>query len=117
MSIEQITLTIIATLLVFIFFRLGSILSQLENNQSTIETSQFDLQRHNSDLHHSYSEMANDINLNVEALNSNVEEIKQVVDIYYKYKLPDHKERVLLDQIAVDNEVSDGVIRAASKNV
>lgn len=117
MTIEQIILAIIATLLLFIFFRLGSILLQLQNNQSTIETSQFDQQRQNSDLHKSYREMTNDINLNVESLNSTVEEIKEVVDIYYKYKLPDYKERELLEQISIDNEISDGVARAASTNV
>ncbi|MGL1957394.1 MAG: hypothetical protein OCD00_08780 [Colwellia sp.] len=117
MTTEQIILAVIATLLFLIFFRLGSILSQLQNNQSVMETCQFDIQSQNSDIHNSYTEITNDINLNVESLNSTVEQIKEVVDIYYKYKLPDYNERKLLDQIAIDNEVSEGIARASNKNV
>jgi hypothetical protein len=42
--------------------------------------------------------------------------MKFVSDIFYKYRLPDKNERVLLDQIAIDNEVSDGIARASDKN-
>jgi len=35
--------------------------------------------------------------------------MKYVSDVFYKYKLPDKKEREMLDQIAIYNEVSDGI--------
>jgi len=117
MTTEQIILSIITILLLLIFFRLGSLISQLQNSQKAMETHNFDIHKQNCDLHDSYSEIANNIHLNVESLNSTVEGIKEVVDIYYKYKLPDHKERKFLDQIAIDNEVSDGITHASSKNV
>lgn len=41
-----------------------------------------------------------------------ISEIKEVTDVIYRYKLPNAAERKLLDQIEIDNEVSNGILNA-----
>lgn len=41
-----------------------------------------------------------------------ISDIQQVTDVIYRYKLPSARERKMLDQIEIDNEVSDGIFNA-----
>ncbi|MDV5356504.1 hypothetical protein QM201_16645 [Enterobacter asburiae] len=43
----------------------------------------------------------------IEMVNSTLNEIKYVTDIIEKYKLPDRKEREFIDQIRIDDEISE----------
>jgi hypothetical protein len=43
----------------------------------------------------------------LEMANSTLNEIKYVTDIIEKYKLPDRNERDLIDQIRIDDEISE----------
>lgn len=43
----------------------------------------------------------------LEMVNSSLNEIKYVTDIIEKYKLPDRKEREFIDQIRIDDEISE----------
>lgn len=43
----------------------------------------------------------------LEMANSTLNEIKYVTDIIEKYKLPDRKEREFIDQIRIDDEISE----------
>jgi len=43
----------------------------------------------------------------LEIANSTLNEIKYVTDIIERYKLPDQKEREFIDQIRIDDEISE----------
>lgn len=43
----------------------------------------------------------------LEMANSTLNEIKYVTDIIERYKLPDQKEREFIDQIRIDDEISE----------
>lgn len=115
--------TIIYTLLGFlvffliaIFLRLGSILIQMQNNHNTENAYNNDHLKQRDELLTRQIELLEDIQMDINELKTNVEDMKYVSDIFYKYKLPDRKERELLDQIAIDNEVFDGIANAGKKN-
>ncbi|MCV4286482.1 hypothetical protein OH708_01045 [Pseudomonas capsici] len=42
-------------------------------------------------------------------------DIKEVTDVIYRYKLPNAEERRFLDQIEIDNEVSNGIQNAGGR--
>lgn len=46
-----------------------------------------------------------------------ISEIKDVTDVIYRYKLPNAAERKLLDQIEIDNEVSNGILNADGRHL
>ncbi|CCK74635.1 hypothetical protein OLEAN_C04590 [Oleispira antarctica RB-8] len=52
------------------------------------------------------------ISSDIEKVKSDLEDMKYVSDIFYKYKLPDQRERDVLDQVSIDNEVFDGIANA-----
>lgn len=109
MEIAYILIGILILILVGIFLRLGAILLQLQSNQKISNAYNDDhhnqggelLQRQNDTL----DLLANDI----QQLKTDVQDMKYVSDVFYKYKLPDKKEREMLDQITIFNEVSDGI--------
>lgn len=41
-----------------------------------------------------------------------IAEIKDVTDVIYRYKLPNAAERAFLDQMEIDNEVSNGILNS-----
>ena len=111
-----ILLVAIIILLSFIFIRLGSILQEIKNNQVANNANSDDQYKQRGELLNSQNETLEELASVVQNINSNTNEIKFVSDVFYKYKLPDKKERDLFDQIEVDNEVSDGIARASEKS-
>lgn len=49
------------------------------------------------------------------AIERSISEIKDVTDVIYRYKLPNAAERQFLDQIEIDNEVSNGIMSAGER--
>jgi cell division protein FtsX len=49
------------------------------------------------------------------AIEQSISEIKDVTDVIYRYKLPNAAERQFLDQIEIDNEVSNGILSAGER--
>lgn len=45
----------------------------------------------------------------------NTSEIKAVTDVIYRYKLPNAAERKVLDEIEIDNEVSNGILNSGGQ--
>ncbi|TMO58314.1 hypothetical protein [Pseudoalteromonas phenolica] len=115
-NLSHILLVLVAILLFAIFVRLGSIAIQISRNQEIKNAYDSDHYSLRSELLQTQSEHLEEISSNVQQLQSDIEDIKFVADVFYQYKLPDKKERDLLDQIAIDNEVSDGIARARNKN-
>ncbi|MCG9711154.1 hypothetical protein L1D46_20520 [Pseudoalteromonas sp. Isolate3] len=115
-NLSHILLVLVVILLFAIFVRLGSIAIQITRNQEINNAYNSNHHSQRGELLQTQSEHLEEISSNVQQLQSDIEDMKFVADVFYKYKLPDKKERDLLDQIAIDNEVSDGIARARNKN-
>ena len=115
-SISHILLGLVVILLFAIFVRLGSIAIQISRNQEINNAYNNDHYSQRGELFNNHSEHLEEISSNIQQLKSDVEDMKFVSDVFYKYKLPDKSERDFLDQIAIDNEVSDGIARARDRN-
>jgi Tfp pilus assembly protein PilN len=115
-DLNHILLGLIVILLFAVFVRLGSIAIQISRNQEINNAYNNDHHSQRGELLHNHSEHLEEISSNIQQLKSDVDDMKFVSDIFYKYRLPDKNERVLLDQIAMDNELSDGIARASDKN-
>ncbi len=108
MVIIYILLGFLILVLVAIYIVLNSLLSQLQNSGSTINAyGEEYMQQRN--LVERQSEALELIADNMEELKKDVKDMKDVADIFYKYKLPDIKDRKLLDRISIENEVFNHV--------
>ena len=45
-------------------------------------------------------------------IDRSIADIKDVTDVIYRYKLPNAAERAFLDQMEIDNEVSNGILNS-----
>ncbi|OGQ56759.1 MAG: hypothetical protein A3J24_03915 [Deltaproteobacteria bacterium RIFCSPLOWO2_02_FULL_53_8] len=61
------------------------------------------------------SEGLRDINDKLVAVEQHLADIRVVTDVIYKYKLPSKADRDFLDQIEIDNEVSEGISQAGER--
>ncbi|WP_226020010.1 hypothetical protein [Serratia symbiotica] len=96
MEILLLLLTVIAATLVAIYIRLGSLLPSndvIPKESDTLE----DIRGIREEL---------------ERVNSSLEDIRYVSDLIEKYKLPDAGDRRVIDQIRIDNEISEAMDRS-----
>lgn len=100
MEINTILLIVIAVLLFAIYTRIGT-----KPSETNIEAGK------NDDL----NEEVRAIKEELEKLNSSVESINYTTDIIEKYRLPDAQERKMLDEIRIDNEISEMMDRNRNK--
>lgn len=91
MEIILLLMVVIAALLLAIYIRLG--------HQPTTQAPAYE--------HNDNSDEIRGIRDELERVNATLEEIRYVTDIIEKYKLPDKDERKLIDQIRIDNEISE----------
>lgn len=115
-NLSHILLGLIVILLFAIFVRLGSIAIQISRNQEINNAYNNDHHSQRAELLGNHSEHLDEISSNIQQLKSDVEDMKFVSDVFYKYKLPDKSERDFLEQVDIDNEVSNGIARARDKN-
>ncbi|HAT2607094.1 TPA: hypothetical protein I8235_000003 [Kluyvera intermedia] len=92
MDINTILLIIITFLLYAIYNRIGS-----KPSETYVDGGMSD------DL----KEEMRAIREELERLNSSVESINYTTDIIEKYRLPDAQERKMIDEIRIDNEISE----------
>lgn len=92
MDINTILLIVIAVLLFSIYTRIGA-----RPSETHIDLG------HSDDL----KDEVRAIREELERLNSSVENINYTTDIIEKYRLPDAQERKMLDEIRIDNEISE----------
>ncbi|QUM80792.1 hypothetical protein HWV01_11120 [Moritella sp. 5] len=115
MSIIYILFGFLILVLVAIYMVLNSLLSQLQNSGNTINAyGEEYMQQRN--LVERQSEALELIADNMEEVKRDVKEMKDVADIFYKYKLPDREEREFIDKMLIQEEVFDGVNKAMYKN-
>jgi hypothetical protein len=93
------------------------------NIANTIEGLQTSVQINNSDNYNLTSEFRSEVRLAIDELcdlnrdsKEKIDNISLILNIFYKYKLPDKSERDLRDQIAIENEISDGISIFREKN-
>ncbi|EPJ8340581.1 hypothetical protein M0H57_003267 [Proteus mirabilis] len=113
-----ILLVVVILVLLGIFWRLGSILQQLENSQSTNNN-------YNNDHYYQRAELLkkeveilekiDDLSYHLKEIASKVEEIEHVASVFGKYKLQNKKEQKELDEFAINEEVFDGIRNAGQK--
>ncbi len=103
MEILNIFLAIIIVILIAIFFRLGSILTRLQANQ-LISNAYNDDHHNQRGLLLNKLENLDNISYSLESMQSDIDDIKYVLDIFYKYKLPNEADREFLDKIEIDNK-------------
>lgn len=118
------TFEIIVVVLLSILCFLSWISLMVKNNiANTIEGLQTSVQINNSDNYNLTSEFRSEVRLAIDELcdlnrdsKEKIDNISLILDIFYKYKLPDKSERDLCDQIAIENEISDGISISREKN-
>lgn len=120
----EILLVIIATLLAVIcIFTIGILfkVSQAKAGfSSLIQTSvalhdiSADQCRERFELTTAYLEQLVEATVNAER---SISEIKDVTDVIYRYKLPNAAERKLLDQMEIDNEVSNDILNSHRRHL
>jgi Tfp pilus assembly protein PilN len=115
-NLNHILLGLIVILLFAVFVRLSSIAIQISRNQEINNAYNNDHHSQRGELLGNHSEHLDEISSNIQQLKSDIEDMKFVSDVFYKYKLPSKSERDFLDQVAIDNEVSDGIASARDKN-
>lgn len=106
LSLTQILLGLIAVLLFAIFIRLGSIRVDMSQNQVVNQAYNDDHLSQRREHLGNLTEHLEEIATNIQQLRSDVEDMKHVSDVFYKYKLPDKAERDMLDEVAINNEIS-----------
>lgn len=108
MDLNLITFLLVGIVLVLsaIYLKLTAIFTQIKKNQEINNSYNEDHYRQRSEALQLQTDRLEELCENLEQLQNEVHEIRTVADIFYKYKLPDRNERKLLDQIAIDNEVS-----------
>jgi hypothetical protein len=111
-GIVEILLAIISILLLFIFLKLNSFLNQMQINKKIEYMYNDDHLKQRGDMFQQQKEYLELISSDIEKVKSDLEDMKYVSDIFYKYKLPDQRERDVLDQVSIDNEVFDGIANA-----
>ncbi|MGL6001542.1 MAG: hypothetical protein ACRCZ4_05500 [Plesiomonas sp.] len=107
MEILYILLGVLILALFGIFIKLGSIQLQLQSNQKISNAYNDDHYRQRKELLAKQNEIIEKMAADINQLQTDIQDMKYVSDIFYKYKLPDKKEREMLDQIKIDNEVFD----------
>jgi hypothetical protein len=118
------TFEIIVVVLLSILCFLSWISLMVKNNiANTIEGLQTSVQINNSDNYNLTSEFRSEVRLAIDELcdlnrdsKEKIDNISLILDIFYKYKLPDKSERDLCDKIAIENEISDGISIFREKN-
>lgn len=108
-NITDIVLIVIMTLLFAIFIRLGGIMRSMLKNQRMNAAYNGDHHAQRDELLETYKEGFEDLSDNLKDILNDIKDIKEVSEIYYKYKLPDVDERKLFDQIKLDEEISNRV--------
>ncbi len=116
MTLEHVLLSLIVLMLFLIFVRLGAILIQLKNSYAVSNAYNDDHLQQRKDFKEECHELLEGVSLDINQLRSDVEDMKYVSDIFYKYKLPNKSDREFLDQVEIDNEVSEGIARARKEN-
>jgi hypothetical protein len=109
---------VIILILLGIFWRLGTILQQLENSQSTNNGYNNDHYYQRAELLKKEDEVLekiDDLSYHLKEVVSKVEEIEHVTSIFGKYKLPNKKEQKELDNFAISEEMFDGIRNASQK--
>ncbi len=109
MEIIYIFFGIMILVFIGIFVRLGSILLQLQSNQEINSAYNDDHHNQRGELLQRQNDILEQLADDVQQLQTDVRDMKYVSDVFYKYKLPDEKEREMLEQIEIDNEVFDGI--------
>ncbi|EOC0436811.1 hypothetical protein ACI00D_004554 [Cronobacter dublinensis] len=92
MDINTILLIVVAILLYAIYARIGAKPSETYDDRGSSDDLKEDVRAIREEL---------------ESLNSSVENINHTTDIIEKYKLPDAQERKMIDEIRIDNEISE----------
>lgn len=118
------TFEIIVVVLLSILCFLSWISLMVKNNiANTIEGLQTSVQINNSDNYNLTSEFRSEVRLAIDELcdlnrdsKEKIDNISLILNIFYKYKLPDKSERDLRDKIAIENEISDGISIFREKN-
>ncbi|MFL1916790.1 hypothetical protein ACJW8B_15545 [Plesiomonas shigelloides] len=107
MEILYILLGVLILVLLGVFIRLSSIQLQLQRNQKISNAYNDDHYRQRKELLEKQNEIIEEMAADINQLQTDIKDIKYVSDIFHKYKLPDKKEREMLEQIEIDNEVFD----------
>lgn len=101
-------IAVILTILMFLTFkivsRLSSINDAINNALPVINDIHYYLIETHKENIQEFSNSIEEFSLNTADIKSDIHEIKYVMDIIYKYKLPNKEERKLLDTIAIDKE-------------
>jgi len=107
----EIMLLIISLSLVLIVFialkisaRLSAINDSLNKTWPAVNAMHYYLTENQNERLQEVASSAEDLSLNIALIKEDIHEIKYVMDIIYKYKLPSKEERKLLDRIAIDRE-------------
>lgn len=113
-----ILLVVIILVLLGIFWRLGSILQQLKNDQSTNNDYNNDHYYQRAELLKKEDEVLekiDDLSSHLKEVASKVEEIEHIARVFGKYKLPNKKEQKELDEFAIVEEVFDSIRNSSDK--
>lgn len=100
-------LIIIMVLLLAIFIRLGGIADSIIKAQRFNAAYNSDHHAHRDELLELNRQGFEELSDNLKDIITDIKDIKEVSEIYYKYKLPDMDERKLIDQIKLDEEISN----------
>lgn len=92
MDINTVLLIVIAVLLFAIYTRIGSRAPEPYAEPANNDEIKEDVRA---------------IREEIERLNSSVDSINYTTDIFEKYRLPDAQERKMIDEIRIDNEISE----------
>lgn len=114
--IIAILLAVICILAIGILFNVSQTktgISSLIQTTAALHDTSADRCRERFELTATYLEQLVEASVSAER---NISEIKDVMDVIYRYKLPNAAERDFLDQVEIDNEVSNGILNASGRH-
>ena len=112
MSLVEILLTLICVFLIFVILQLSSLVNAFKTTGTILAQ---ELGRDFEKSQTQRVDMIEELNriqentYECQQMHSDISEIKYVMDLIYKYKLPSKSEREYLDELEITNEVLDGI--------
>lgn len=107
MELFNITIGMLALLVLLgIFFKLSAILIQMRSQSTNFVAYGEEHLKQQRELLEQQEYTLEQISENIQSLKDDVHDMKFVSNVFYKYKLPNKKERDLFDRIEIDNNFS-----------
>ena len=112
MSLSDVLLAFLCIVAVAVFFVTKNAKHELSRLRETVSVILDSHSVQRREISEQLLDRAQELVSRSEAIEQELSEIRAVTDVIYKYKLPSKADRAFLDQVEIDNEVSERTFRS-----